>query len=83
MFDFIFTDARFKEKYFGDFRGCAIPNFPPMSEFKKFDFIVPPIEFQELFSKKIQSIESQKESINRSLAESQKLFDYTMDKYFG
>ena len=54
-----------------------------MSEFKKFDFIVPPIEFQELFSKKIQSIESQKESINRSLAESQKLFDYTMDKYFG
>ncbi len=83
MFDFIFTDARFKEKYFGDFRGCAIPNFPPMSEFKKFDFIVPPIEFQELFSKKIQSIESQKESINRSIAESQKLFDYTMDKYFG
>lgn len=44
---------------------------------------VPPIEFQREFADKIQSIESQKESISRSLAESQKLFDYTMDKYFG
>lgn len=44
---------------------------------------VPPIEFQREFADKIQSIESQKESINRSIAESQKLFDYTMDKYFG
>lgn len=44
---------------------------------------VPPIEFQREFADKIQSIEAQKESINRSLAESQKLFDYTMDKYFG
>lgn len=44
---------------------------------------VPPLELQESFAKKIQAIESQKESINRSIAESQKLFDYTMDKYFG
>lgn len=44
---------------------------------------VPPIEFQREFADKIQSIEAQKESINRSIAESQKLFDYTMDKYFG
>lgn len=44
---------------------------------------VPPIEFQREFADKIQSIESQKQSINRSIAESQKLFDYTMDKYFG
>lgn len=41
------------------------------------------MEMQCLFAKIIQSIESQKESINRSIAESQKLFDYTMDKYFG
>ena len=45
--------------------------------------IVPPKGFQDSFAQKIQSIESQKESINRSIAESQKLFDYTMDKYFG
>lgn len=48
-----------------------------------FKIMLPPMNLQESFAKKIQSIESQKQSINRSLAESQKLFDYTMDKYFG
>lgn len=45
--------------------------------------IVPPKGLQDSFAQKIQAIESQKKTINRSLAESQKLFDYTMDKYFG
>lgn len=45
--------------------------------------IVPPKGLQDSFAQKIQAIESQKKSINRSIAESQKLFDYTMDKYFG
>lgn len=44
---------------------------------------IPPRDIQDLFSEKIASIEKQKQSINRSIAESQKLFDYTMDKYFG
>lgn len=44
---------------------------------------VPPRELQDSFAQKIQSIESQKASINQSIAETQKLFDYTMDKYFG
>lgn len=48
-----------------------------------FEIMLPPMNLQELFAQKILSIESQKQSINRSLAESQKLFDYTMDKYFG
>lgn len=45
--------------------------------------IVPPLTLQQSFAQKIQSIESQKAAINRSIAETQKLFDYTMDKYFG
>lgn len=48
-----------------------------------FEIMLPPMNLQELFAQKILSIEAQKESINRSIAESQKLFDYTMDKYFG
>ena len=47
-----------------------------------FEIMLPPMNLQELFAQKILSIESQKKSINRSIAESQKLFDYTMDKYF-
>ena len=50
---------------------------------KDIQIIMPPKTIQREFAKKIQTIESQKESINRSIAESQKLFDYTMDKYFG
>ena len=63
-------------------RGCNIQN---LNQTTLGDLIIPipPLAIQNSFTKKIQSIESQKRSINRSLAESQKLFDYTMDKYFG
>lgn len=62
--------------------GVAIPQLTiPMV--KNVSIILPSMELQCLFAKIIQSVESQKKSINRSIAESQKLFDYTMDKYFG
>lgn len=62
--------------------GVAIPQLTiPMV--KNVSIILPSMEMQCLFAKIIQSIESQKKSITRSIAESQKLFDYTMDKYFG
>lgn len=63
-------------------RGCNIQN---LNQTTLGDLIIPipPLAIQNSFTKKIQSIKSQKESINCSIAESQKLFDYTMDKYFG
>ncbi len=45
--------------------------------------ILPPLSLQQVFADKIASIEKQKASINQSIAETQKLLDYTMDKYFG
>lgn len=63
-------------------KGVGVPNLH-LGEIKKTKILVPPIELQSSFAKKIESIESQKQSINRSIAESQILFDYTMDKYFG
>lgn len=53
----------------GDFSRIAIP--------------LPPLSLQQSFASKIEAIERQKVSINASIAETQKLFDYTMDKYFG
>ena len=50
---------------------------------KKLDVIVPPLSLQQSFAAKIESIEKQKSAISQSIAETQKLFDYTMDKYFG
>lgn len=64
-------------------RGTGLQNIGSVGTIKAIRIALPPIQIQESFAKKIQSIESQKESINRSIAESQKLFDYTMDKYFG
>ncbi|MBO4541687.1 MAG: restriction endonuclease subunit S, partial [Bacteroidales bacterium] len=54
-----------------------------ISMLKKFHLPVPPLSLQQSFAAKIESIEKQKAAINQSIAETQKLFDYTMDKYFG
>lgn len=45
----IFSNPSFKKAFYGDFRGAAIPNFPPMSTFKNFNFIVPPVELQKKY----------------------------------
>lgn len=44
---------------------------------------VPPLDLQQEFVDKVASIEKQKTALTQSIAESQKLLDYTMDKYFG
>ena len=44
---------------------------------------LPPLPLQQSFAAKIESIEKQKAAIAQSIAETQKLFNYTMDKYFG
>ena len=44
---------------------------------------LPPLSLQQTFAAKIEAIEQQKARISQSIAEAQKLFDYTMDKYFG
>ena len=50
---------------------------------KSFTVPFPPLSLQQSFAAKIESIEKQKAAISQSMAETQKLFDYTMDKYFG
>lgn len=83
--EFLFYSV--KMKCFTDYlmQRVSGANYPAVREddITGYNIILPPLELQASFAKKIQSIESQKESINRSIAESQKLFDYTMDKYFG
>ena len=60
----------------------AMPKFNK-TEFKKLVFIQPPLHIQQSFAKKIHAIEKQKTAITQSITETEKLFDYTMDKYFG
>ena len=83
--EFLFYSV--KMKCFTDYlmQRVSGANYPAVREddITGYNIILPPLELQESFAKKIQAIESQKQFINRSIAESQKLFDYTMDKYFG
>lgn len=50
---------------------------------EEFPIILPPLTLQQSFAEKTQAIEKQKETINKAIKETQTLFDYTMDKYFG
>lgn len=63
-------------------KGVAQPNLT-LGQLRDYKIVLPPKEIQSAFTAKMRFIESLKESINQSIAESQKLFDYTMDKYFG
>lgn len=75
------TQAFFNEKakYAHGFKVTHIST----KEIATIPILVPPSQLQELFAEKVVTIERQKASINASIAETQKLFDYTMDKYFG
>lgn len=68
-----------KAKYAKGFKVTHIST----TEIESITIPVPPLSLQQSFAAKIESIEKQKAAINKSIAESQKLFDYTMDKYFG
>jgi restriction endonuclease S subunit len=82
FFIFHFTHKNFREKYFDANRGAGIPNFPPMSDFKKFPFISPSIELQHQFTKRIQMIEAQKKQAQEALAKSEDLFQSLLQRAF-
>ena len=71
-----------KKQFDDSLKGVGVPNLH-LGEIKKAKIIIPPLHLQESFAAKIESIDKQKAAISQSLAETQKLFDYTMDKYFG
>lgn len=80
---FLLKSLNFCTQYF---RSIAPDGTQPnlnTSIMKSFKQIIPPLFVQKAFIDKIESIEKQKAAISQSIAETQKLFDYTMDKYFG
>jgi type I restriction enzyme S subunit len=82
FFVFLFSHKNFREKYFDANRGAGIPNFPPMSEFKRFPFITPSMKLQEQFTELIIIIEQQKAIAQASLDKSEELFNSLLQKAF-
>lgn len=83
LFIKVFTNKNFKEKYLESDRGAAIPNFPPMTTFKEFRFIAPPIEVQKRFNQQIKNLEQQKEKLKTQMQDSENLFQALLQKAFN
>ena len=76
----VFSQENFKEKYFASERGAAIPNFPPISAFKEFKFICPPIELQNKFVDLVLSLRENLKLVQS--ADSSILFNSLIQKAF-
>ena len=82
FFVFHFRQKNFREKYFDANRGAGIPNFPPMSSFKKFPFLTPPIRIQNQFAERVKAIEAQKEQAQASMEKAEELFQSLLQRAF-
>jgi type I restriction enzyme S subunit len=74
--DFVYDQAKLKNS------GSTVGHVN-VADIKKFKIPLPPIEKQQTFIGNIVIIESQKSLLHQSLTDTQQIFDYTMNKYFG
>lgn len=82
FFVFMFSHESFKNKFYGNFIGSGIPNFPSMIEFKRFLFIYPPFELQTKFAQIVEKTESLKTQYHQSLRELENLYGSLSQKAF-
>lgn len=75
-------NTKIREQLTGGGRGCNIQNINQQNLGNQL-ILLPPLDLQQSFAKKIEAIEKQKELINQSIKEVQLLFDAKMDYYFG
>jgi len=78
----VFSNKNFSNKYFGNKIGSGIPNFPPISEFKKFKFIFPPLDLQDIYADIVQKTESLKQSMLIQSAELDTQFQSLLQSSF-
>ena len=50
---------------------------------EEYNIPIPPLSLQQEFAEKVEAIERQKALVQQSIEETQTMFDYSMDKYFG
>ncbi|CAM3131966.1 restriction endonuclease subunit S [Flavobacterium frigoris] len=82
FFVFLFSHNSFRNNLFGEVRGSGVPNFPPISEFKKFKFIYPSIDLQMKFVKIITKVETLKGEYQDSLIELENMYGVLSQKAF-
>ena len=78
-----FRGEEIQDILFGFSRGSGIPNMPSMSEVKAVKFICPPLELQKQYCDFVHQVDKLKLQVQKSLDETQLLFDSLMQQYFG
>ena len=71
-----------KQQFDSSLKGIGVPNLH-LGEIKKTKIVVPPIEEQEKFAEFVKQVDKSKVAVQKSLDETQKLFDSLMQEYFG
>ena len=82
LFLYIFTNRSFKKKFFGNKIGSAMPNFPPMTKFKKFEFICPPPSVQNHFATIVDKVGVLKQKMLTQSKELETQFQALLQKAF-
>ena len=82
FFVYVFSNENFKRKFYGNVIGTGIPNFPSMDDFRKFNFIYPPIKLQTQFAQIVEKTEVLKTKYLQSLQELENLYGSLSQKAF-
>lgn len=87
VLDRIFFAYLLRSPYFVEYinsrvAGAKMPRVN-MTDFREFEVILPPYEFQRQFARKINAITHQKDSIKASIILAENLFNSRMDSYFN
>ncbi len=77
-----FLAHKFKSDVVQMGKGVAQPNLS-LGQLRELSIPLPPLSLQQSFAAKIEAIKKQKVAIRQSIEETEKLFNFTMDKYFG
>ncbi len=83
LFMDIFTNPSFKAEYLDNKIGSGIPNFPPVSVFKTFQFICPEINIQKEYENKVKEVENLRMKMLEQISELEQLMQSLNQKYFS
>lgn len=83
LFMDIFTNPSFKAKYLDSKIGSGIPNFPPVSVFKTFQFICPEMNIQKEYENKVKEVENLRNKMHEQVSELEQLMQSFNQKYFS
>ncbi len=81
--EFYLNNDKIKTIIIDNYSNGGAQKFLSLKSIAKITVPLPPLSLQQSFAEKIEAIEKQKSLIQQSITETQTMFDYTMDKYFG